>query len=792
MQSSPPLRQTHRSMHRQLPVDQIRTAALAQAATLLREWFPNGKVRGREFKIGSLAGEPGESLSINLDTGLWGEFNGGPTGRDLIALRAALKHGGNYLAAARELGDILGIGLLANRAPKPNGKQQLDEPEDWHPIVPPPEGAPPPPSSALRSFDVVYDYRDANDRLLHYIGRIEARGSRKKIFTPIVFGVLNEKRGWYNKGPASPKPLYGLNRLATMPDATVIVCEGEKSADAAQTLFPKYACVSWQGGTGSVEHADIEPLRGRRLIFWPDNDEGGRSAMKTLHAKLPHAQILRVDDLDKGQDAADLHVDDPEEWLRHHLPAPTRGGTEPWPAAMNKAAYHGLSGRVVEAIAPHTEADPVALLMQFLLFFGNAIGRGPYYQVESDKHRTNLFQASVGRTAKARKGTSAGRIRWVFEIADWGWTSSRVHSGMSSGEGLIWAVRDPITTREREGKGSKARYVERETDAGVTDKRLMVMESEFAGALRVMERHGNTLSRVLRDAWDGAKLSALTKNSPAHATGAHVSIGGHITADELRRSLNQVEIANGFANRFLFACVRRGNILPHGGNLSEATVAELGEATASALEHARKLGRIEMTPNARADWARVYPTLSEERPGLLGAVVARAEAQVVRLALLYALLDQKRVIDREHLRAALAVWQYCEDSARLIFGDRLGYPLADEILRAVKEKGKEGITRTEIRDLFNRNRHSGEIDEALAYLEQQKRARVISKSTGGRPAELWVATSGDSLPDQGLGPYLELLDASRAGQDHGSGRYDKNDKNDKNGQRPTIPGNGPG
>src|SRR5208283_2531081 len=198
-----------------------------------------------------------------------------------------------------------------------------------------------------------------------------------------------------------------------------------------------------------------------------------------------------------------------------------------------------------------------ALLLHYLIFFGNATGRGPHYLVEADRHATNVNAVLVGRTAKGRKGTAAARIRAIFALADPEWTHDRVHTGMSSGEGLIWNVRDPILGRTKEGKGSEAQYVECVIDPGVSDKRLMILESEFAAALQVMQREGNTLSRIVRDGWDRGDLAMLTKNSPARATGALLSILGHSTVDELRRNLTEIEMSNGYANRFLYACVRR-------------------------------------------------------------------------------------------------------------------------------------------------------------------------------------------------------------------------------------------
>src|SRR5262249_20319862 len=168
----------------------------------------------------------------------------------------------------------------------------------------------------------------------------------------------------------------------------------------------------------------------------------------------------------------------------------------------------------------------------------------------------------VGKSSRSRKGTSEGRIKRIFESAVPDWARKCVASGLSSGEGLIWGVRDPISKRKTVC-GKTMTVLE---DGGVDDKRLLVSESEFSSALRVMSRDGNTLSPVIREAWDTGDLSILTKNSPAKATGAHISILGHITKEELLRNLSTTEMSNGFANRILWVCSKRSKQLPEGGN----------------------------------------------------------------------------------------------------------------------------------------------------------------------------------------------------------------------------------
>lgn len=411
----------------------------------------------------------------------------------------------------------------------------------------------------------------------------------------------------------------------------------------------------------------------------------------------------------------------------------------PWPI-LHEAALYGLAGEVVRLIEPHTEADPCALLFQFHAAIGSVIGRAPYFQVEGDRHHVNLNTILVGDTAKGRKGTSWGQVRRLLKAVDETWAAKRCASGLSSGEGLKYHVRDARTERKPiKGKGGRVTdYQEVEVDAGVRDKRLLVTEGEFARALRVIERDGNTLSDVIRMAWDTGDLRDLVKHDPIVATGAHISIIGHITRQELLRYLTSTEAGNGFANRFLWVCVRRSKELPEGGTLHSVDQGPLLRQLAKVVGFARSVAEVKRDTDAREIWRAAYHELSASQPGLLGTVTARGEAQVVRLSLLYALLDLSDVIRKEHLLAALALWKYAEDSAAHIFGAATGDRVADRIDAALRES-PEGLTREELRQLFNRNEKSERIGQALDLLREAGRVMCIQeKNTGGRPAERWV------------------------------------------------------
>jgi len=379
-----------------------------------------------------------------------------------------------------------------------------------------------------------------------------------------------------------------------------------------------------------------------------------------------------------------------------------------WPV-MDQAAYHGIAGRIVRTIAPHTEADPVAVLAHLLIGFGSILGRRAYYLADGARHHANEFALLIGTTSKGRKGTAGRRIDEIMVAADDTWASKCVVGGLSSGEGIIHAVRDDAVEHVLDRKANPPKYIDI-TKPGIDDKRLLVFEPEFAGALAVARREGSILSRVIREAWDSGDLRVLTKNTPEHATGAHISIVGHITVDEYRASLDRISMTNGYANRFINLLVRRSRELPFGGSLDPRDLIPFADEIKRIIEVTHGVREVSFSQKARPMWEAGYHDLSKEQPGLFGSIVARAEAHVVRLALIYALLDSRNEIDPAHLEAALALWRYAEQSARYIFGDTLGDPVADTILTALRQAGPEGMARGDIyRQLFQGNQSGSRI-----------------------------------------------------------------------------------
>src|SRR5438132_4748505 len=157
------------------------------------------------------------------------------------------------------------------------------------------------------------------------------------------------------------------------------------------------------------------------------------------------------------QNWRDLNSADTDQWK----PGPISHSPK-WPQPLNGAALNGIVVKYVRLVDPASEADQAALMLQFLIAAGNVIGHRPHYQVEDTRHYLNLYTVLVGMTSKSRKGTSWGRVEKLFAAVDEPWTSHRISDGLSSGEGVIEAVRDPSGN-----------------DEGIADKRLLVSQGEF-------------------------------------------------------------------------------------------------------------------------------------------------------------------------------------------------------------------------------------------------------------------------------------------------------------------------
>ena len=355
------------------------------------------------------------------------------------------------------------------------------------------------------------------------------------------------------------------------------------------------------------------------------------------------------------------------------------------------------------------------------------------HNVGDTEHHSRLMIALVGGTSRARKGTSWFPVRRLIQATEaviqakstlkfpLGRSLQITHGPLSSGEGLIAAIRDAVDDAD---------------EGGTDDKRLLVVDGEMGAAFRAMQRQGNTLSMILRTAWDGHELAPLIKRDRTVATNPHICLVGHITLQELRVLLSANDVWGGLVNRVLWACVRRHAVVPCPQPISDQDLNSLAAELARVVIYAhQRPAELRMTNDASDYWALVYPELTQDHPGLLGAATARAEAQALRLALTYALIDGADRIEPDHLEAALAMWRYADDSAQYLFGGAQVDPLARTILQALSSGRR--MTQTDISGLFSRHQPKERIDSVLTDL--QKRGQIIRtmEKTGGAPRKVW-------------------------------------------------------
>jgi len=266
--------------------------------SILNTYSPGGKVVGREYTAGQINGGEGDSFKFNMQTGKWAEFNGGDKGNDIVSYYAAVKGISNSEAKSELMNKYL------NEPVKHTYPVQLDYTAKI--IKPPPNVSDPgevPKSGILPSNKWVY--KDADGGTLFYVYRYDMPDGKKE-FKPMSFTDTGK---WIPKMASGLRPLYNLDKLVANPTKPVMVVEGEKTAVAAESIAGNtYTITTWPGGASAVTKADVSPLKGRKLVLWPDADEPGIKAMQFLASKLlvdtEEIKVIRPD-VNSGWDAAD-------------------------------------------------------------------------------------------------------------------------------------------------------------------------------------------------------------------------------------------------------------------------------------------------------------------------------------------------------------------------------------------------------------------------------------------------------------------------------------------------------
>lgn len=413
------------------------------------------------------------------------------------------------------------------------------------------------------------------------------------------------------------------------------------------------------------------------------------------------------------------------------------------------AALYGLMGDVARAGGDTTEANPFAIAANFIAFMSCAVGRGPYMAIGNTLHHPRMFMLHIGRSGRGRKGDAVSlisRIESALRILSTDSTPQVHRGGLSSREGLVYLIHDGYT----EGKTEFP---------PINDKRLLVVESEFANVLQQSKREGNTLSAALRDCWDGVSLKPATKSNRLWATDPNIAMIGAVTPSELLALMASRELTNGFANRFFMFWAERTKMLAFPRATPQEDVDALAVRVLEVLNFC-KADRwtdknkkcMELSTDARTRYEVLYQgELNDNSAGeRITALIERRAPMLLRLAMLFALCDLTDTIEVQHINAARAWVRYSVDSIKFVFGSAADEMETSEVNENAQKiidfiKTHQRVTRKQITvDCFGRHVNKTRIDAALDDLLSCNPPCITvheDRSRAGRPTKFYELTA---------------------------------------------------
>ena len=418
------------------------------------------------------------------------------------------------------------------------------------------------------------------------------------------------------------------------------------------------------------------------------------------------------------------------------------------PPIPDLACLYGLVGTVAQEGSDGTETNPIAIAGNFIAYLSCAIGRTPYLAVGNTNHHARLFFLHVGRSGRGRKGDAVslvGRIDEAVRLLSPGLAPQIHRGGLSTREGLAALIHDGYQVGQQQVPA-------------ITDKRLWVIESEFANVLQQSRRGGNTLSAALRDCWDGVDLKPATKTFRVHASEPHVCLSGAITPSELLALVQRRDLLNGFVNRFLMVWGERTQVEAFPRRTPQARVEALAAEVVEILDFTRSKGEVggeavqmTMTDKARQRYASLYQRELNEDLGstLIDSLLERRAPMLLRLAMVFALTDRTWQIEEEHIDAAMAWVRYATDSVGFVLTGGNSSPsrsqvewAAGRISAFLAAKGSAS-RRDLVVDCFGRHQPATVVDAAITHLMEsapgtvQIEVQSRSRAGPGRPSTIY-------------------------------------------------------
>lgn len=392
---------------------------------------------------------------------------------------------------------------------------------------------------------------------------------------------------------------------------------------------------------------------------------------------------------------------------------------------LSSTARYGLVGRYLELLEGQSEAGLGAVGAIVLTQLGTIIGRRAGIVIGPYRHHANLFSLVIGDTSTGGKGSADDAAELLVEAVQPAFFVRHAIGGFGSGEALVDAIRDT------------------DGDEQPKEKRRIVHEREFSAVLRVARRESSILSEIIRQGFDYKPIRHNTKSGGSVvSTGHHLAVVGSITPAELARCSNELDIENGWLNRFLFVHAAIEHVLPFGGEPDHRELEDIAryvkEALWSlddrALEY--RLSAEGVVGELWAPWYRSVRFGSGQ--GRVQSLTRRQHVQAARLALIFAVLDRAKTLTTAHLEAAMAWCSYSVAGAERYFGQSLGGN-PGKLLDAIRGAMPDGLSVREQHAVFSRNLKGDELAALRSELEAGRLIVTYSKPTAGRPVEISVA-----------------------------------------------------
>lgn len=432
------------------------------------------------------------------------------------------------------------------------------------------------------------------------------------------------------------------------------------------------------------------------------------------------------------------------------------------PPVTDERMFYGLLGQFAKQSAMGTEVHPVASMAAMMSYLSACMGRNPMLSVGDGWHHLRLYTFHVGRSSKGGKGMALDllkRIDTAIRKASPSLVPQIHNGGLSSREGVAFLIHDGF----KHGK---------DETPPIADKRLFVIEHEFANVLAQIKRDGNTLSACLRDCWDGGSIQPATKNSPIWATDPHIALHACITPNEVRARMSRGELTNGFANRFLIIWAERTGVIPFPARATDEVVQSFADAFAKVINFGlsgypaqTETMILSLTSDAKKAFGTAYREFAKRHPGgeLIAGLLERRAPMLLRIAGLFAITDCVHEITADHIEAAKAWMDYYSASVHVIFApatdvaeERSRKNRADKLLAWLTSAG-DWCSRTNINcDCFKKSVHKTHINAVIEMLLLDNRIERREVDTGAPVKRTEYRVKIKSTESSGASQTLKL------------------------------------